>query len=95
MHRGLTEVVRADPSPGTCRWEARAYGASCCSRYGGRPPVITDDMPHAVLRRRVLGEPVERIQPDLITCKRESPSVASIYRARCWAQPTRFVAVPA
>jgi hypothetical protein len=30
-------------------------------------------MPHTVLRRRVLGEPVERIQSDLITRKGESP----------------------
>jgi hypothetical protein len=43
-------------------------------------------MLHTVLRRRALGESVERIQPDLIipTGKRKghnSPSVASIYRA--------------
>ncbi|MFF3691639.1 hypothetical protein [Streptomyces sp. NPDC002187] len=42
-------------------------------------------MLHTVLRRRTLGESVERIQPDLIipTGKRKghSPSVASIYRA--------------
>ncbi|MDH6630302.1 hypothetical protein M2271_008162 [Streptomyces sp. LBL] len=54
-------------------------------KHGGRPPVITDDMLHTVLRRRVLGESVEQIQPDLIipTGKRkgQSPSVASIYRA--------------
>lgn len=53
--------------------------------YGGRPPVITDDMLHTVLRRKALGESVEQIQPDLIipTGKRkgQSPSVASIYRA--------------
>ncbi|WP_267242271.1 recombinase family protein [Streptomyces sp. PR69] len=54
-------------------------------KYGGRPPVITDDMLHTVLRRRALGESVEQIQPDLIipTGKRkgQNPSVASIYRA--------------
>ncbi|MET7855497.1 recombinase family protein [Streptomyces avermitilis] len=54
-------------------------------KHGGRPPVITDDMLHSVLRRRAGGESVEQIQPDLIipTGKRkgESPSVASIYRA--------------
>ncbi|MER5916887.1 recombinase family protein [Streptomyces sp. NPDC001982] len=54
-------------------------------KHGGRPPVITDDMLHTVLRRRALGESVEQIQPDLIipTGKRkgQSPSVASIYRA--------------
>ncbi|MER5602828.1 recombinase family protein [Streptomyces sp. NPDC002265] len=54
-------------------------------KHGGRPPVITEDMLHTVLRRRALGETVEQIQPDLIipTGKRkgQSPSVASIYRA--------------
>jgi hypothetical protein len=42
-------------------------------------------MLHTVLRRRALGEPVERIQPDLIIPtgerKGHSPSVASIYCA--------------
>jgi DNA invertase Pin-like site-specific DNA recombinase len=33
-------------------------------KHGGRPPVITDDMLHTVLRRRAGGEPVEQIQPD-------------------------------
>ena len=54
-------------------------------KHGGRPPVITDDMLHTVLRRRATGESVEQIQPDLIipTGKRkgQNPSVASIYRA--------------
>ncbi|EEP69788.1 hypothetical protein MCAG_00115 [Micromonospora sp. ATCC 39149] len=54
-------------------------------KHGGRPPVITDDMLHTVLRRRAKGESVEQIQPDMIipTGKRkgQSPSVASIYRA--------------
>ncbi|MDV9199727.1 hypothetical protein [Streptomyces sp. Wh19] len=54
-------------------------------KHGGRPPVITDDMLHTVLRRRANGESVEQIQPDLIipTGKRKgrNPSVASIYRA--------------
>ncbi|WP_330321492.1 recombinase family protein (plasmid) [Streptomyces clavifer] len=54
-------------------------------KYGGRPPVITDDMLHTVLRRKALGESVEQIQPDLIipTGKRkgQNPSAASIYRA--------------
>ncbi|WP_314250737.1 recombinase family protein [Streptomyces kutzneri] len=54
-------------------------------KHGGRPPVITEDMLHTVLRRRALGKSVERIQPDLIipTSKRkgQNPSVASIYRA--------------
>ncbi|WP_172387768.1 recombinase family protein [Streptomyces sp. MNP-20] len=54
-------------------------------KHGGRPPVITDDMLHTVLRRKANGESVEQIQPDLIiptgTRKGKSPSVASIYRA--------------
>lgn len=53
--------------------------------HGGRPPVITDDMLHTVLRRRANGESVEDIRPDLIipTGKRKgsNPSLASIYRA--------------
>jgi hypothetical protein len=35
-------------------------------KHGGRPPVITDDMLHTVLRRRTGGETVEQIEPDLI-----------------------------
>ncbi len=34
-------------------------------KHGGRPPVITDDMLHTVLRRRAGGESVEQIHPDL------------------------------
>ncbi|MFE7046547.1 hypothetical protein ACFU9X_46475 [Streptomyces atratus] len=59
--------------------------ASRKGKHGGRPPVITDDMLHTVLRRRANGESVEQIQPALIipTGKRKgrNPSVASIYRA--------------
>ncbi|WP_260462053.1 recombinase family protein [Streptomyces lateritius] len=54
-------------------------------KHGGRPPVITDDMLHTVLRRRANGETVEQIQPDLITPtgrrKGQNPSLSSIYRA--------------
>ncbi|WP_369367814.1 recombinase family protein [Streptomyces sp. CG4] len=54
-------------------------------KHGGRPPVITDDMLHTVLRRRANGESVEQIQPDLIIPtgrrKGQNPSVASVYRA--------------
>lgn len=54
-------------------------------KHGGRPPVITDDLLHTMLRRRAGGESVEQIQPDLVipTGKRkgQNPSVASIYRA--------------
>ncbi|WP_435832008.1 recombinase family protein [Nonomuraea fuscirosea] len=53
--------------------------------HGGRPPVITDDMLHTVLRRKAAGERVEDIRRNLIipTGKRkgENPSLASIYRA--------------
>ncbi|MFE0893485.1 hypothetical protein ACFW4Q_31130 [Streptomyces rochei] len=35
-------------------------------KHGGRPPVITADMLHTVLRRPAGGESVEQIQPDLI-----------------------------
>ncbi|MGY3056638.1 DNA invertase Pin-like site-specific DNA recombinase [Streptomyces sp. TE3672] len=59
--------------------------ASRKGKHGGRPPVITDDMLHTVLRGRANGESVEQIQPDLIipTGKRKgrNPSAASIYRA--------------
>ncbi|GGP14458.1 hypothetical protein LDL08_35230 [Nonomuraea glycinis] len=53
--------------------------------HGGRPPVITDDMPHTVLRRKAAGERVEDIRRNLIipTGKRkgDNPSLAGIYRA--------------
>ncbi|MFI0779417.1 recombinase family protein [Streptomyces sp. NPDC021212] len=54
-------------------------------KHGGRPPVITEDMLHTVLRRRANGESVEKIQPDLIipTGKRKGqnhPSPASTGR---------------
>jgi DNA invertase Pin-like site-specific DNA recombinase len=55
------------------------------AKHGGRPPVITDGMPHTVLRRRAYGESVEQIRPDLIipTGKRkgQNPGLATIYRA--------------
>lgn len=54
-------------------------------KHGGRPPVITDDMLHTVLRRRTGGETVEQIQPDLIIPtgrrKGQNPSLSSTYRA--------------
>ncbi|MEU0164102.1 recombinase family protein [Streptomyces iakyrus] len=68
--------------------ESTLEGLDAAARKGkhdGRPPVITEDMLHTVLRRRANGESVEQIQPDLIilTGKRkgQAPSVASIYRA--------------
>jgi DNA invertase Pin-like site-specific DNA recombinase len=68
--------------------EATLEGLNAAARkgnHGGRPPVITDDMLHTVLRRRANGESLEDIRPDLIipTGKRKgrNPSLASIYRA--------------
>jgi Site-specific recombinases, DNA invertase Pin homologs len=68
--------------------EATLDGLNAAARkgnHGGRPPVITDDMLHTVLRRRANGESVTDIRPDLIipTGKRKghNPSTASIYRA--------------
>ncbi|MEV1070217.1 recombinase family protein [Streptomyces sp. NPDC050263] len=68
--------------------EATLAGLDTAARkgnHGGRPPVITDDMLHTVLRRRANGETVEDIQPDLLipTGRRRgpSPSRSSIYRA--------------
>ncbi|MCY0944955.1 recombinase family protein [Streptomyces antarcticus] len=68
--------------------EATLEGLDTAARkgnHGGRPPVITDDMLHTVLRRRANGETVETIQPDLLipTGRRKgrSPSLSSIYRA--------------
>lgn len=78
--------------------EATLEGLNAASRkgkHGGRPPVITDDMLHTVLRRRASGESIEDIQPDLIISagkrKGRNPSVASIYRALAeHAQCERF-----
>ena len=54
-------------------------------RLGGRPPVITNDMLHTVIRRREQGESVETIRKDLIIPagkrKGKNPGLASIYRA--------------
>ena len=68
--------------------EATLEGLDAAARkgkHGGRPPVITDDMLHTVLRRRANGESVEQIRPDLMipTGKRkgQNPGLASIYRA--------------
>lgn len=53
--------------------------------HGGRPPVITEDMLHTLLRRRANGESLHDIRLDLIipTGKHQgrNPSMASIYRA--------------
>ncbi|MFK0259268.1 recombinase family protein [Streptomyces sp. NPDC090445] len=79
--------------------EATLEGLDAASRkgnHGGRPPVITDDKLHTVLRRRAIGETVEQIQPDLIipTGRRKgcSPSLSSIYRAL--SEPDKRQAYP-
>lgn len=36
------------------------------STAAARPPVITDDMLHTVLRRRAAGESVAALRPDMI-----------------------------
>ncbi|MET7336287.1 hypothetical protein [Nonomuraea sp. NPDC005650] len=73
-----------------------AHTASRKGRNGGRPPVITADMLHTVLRRRALEESIEQIQPNLIipTAKRKgrNPSVAGIYRTL--AEHTKREAYP-
>ncbi|GAB2823780.1 hypothetical protein GCM10022221_22340 [Actinocorallia aurea] len=68
--------------------EATLEGLDAAARkgnHGGRPPVITDDMLHTLLRRRTAGERVEDIRGDLYipTGKRrgQNPSLASCYRA--------------
>jgi DNA invertase Pin-like site-specific DNA recombinase len=68
--------------------EATLEGLNAAARkgnHGGRPPVITEDMLHTVLRRRARGESIESIRKDLIipTGKRKgrNPGLASIYRA--------------
>ncbi|MER7468220.1 recombinase family protein [Streptomyces sp. NPDC097981] len=68
--------------------EATLEGLEAAARkgkHGGRPPVITDDMLHTVLRRRAAGESIEKIRPDLIIPigrrKGQNPGLASIYRA--------------
>jgi DNA invertase Pin-like site-specific DNA recombinase len=68
--------------------EATLEGLNAAARkgnHGGRPPAVTEDMLHTVLRRRANGESVEAIRSDLIIPagrrKGRNPSVASIYRA--------------
>ncbi|MFF1358533.1 recombinase family protein [Streptomyces sp. NPDC058297] len=68
--------------------EATLEGLDAAARkgkHGGRPPVITDNMLHTVLRRRANDETVEQIQPDLIIPtgrrKGQNASLSSIYRA--------------
>jgi len=76
--------------------EATLEGLDTAARkgnHGGRPPVITDDMLHTVLRRRANGETVEDIQPDLLIPtgrrKGQSPSLSSIYRALAEREKTQ------
>ncbi|MFE0582611.1 hypothetical protein ACFW3C_22565 [Streptomyces sp. NPDC058871] len=66
--------------------EATLEGLDAASRkgkHGGRPPVITDDMLHTVLRRRAAGESVEKIRPDLIT-----PLASARDRTPAWPAST-------
>ncbi|WP_222871956.1 recombinase family protein [Nonomuraea sp. PA05] len=67
--------------------EATLEGLDAAARkgkHGGRPPVITDDMLHTVLRRKAAGERVEDIRTDLIIPtgrrKGENPSLTSVIR---------------
>lgn len=49
--------------------EATLEGLNAAARkgnHGGRPPVITNDMLHTLLRRRKNGESLHDIRPDLI-----------------------------
>ncbi|MDJ0464243.1 recombinase family protein [Streptomyces sp. H27-C3] len=76
--------------------EATLEGLDAAARkgkHGGRPPVITDDMLHTVLRRRANGETVETIQPDLFIPagrrKGHNPSLSSIYRALAEHEKTK------
>ncbi|MGO4859578.1 recombinase family protein [Arthrobacter sp. 2MCAF14] len=68
--------------------EATLEGLNTAARkgnHGGRPPVITDDMLHTLVRRRKNGDSLHDIRLDLIIPtgkhKGRNPSLASIYRA--------------
>jgi hypothetical protein len=61
-------AAMAETDRGTIR-ESTLEGLNAASRKGNhreRPPVITDDMMHTVLRRRANGKSVEEIRTDLI-----------------------------
>ncbi len=65
--------------------EATLEGLNAAARkghHGGRPPVITDDMLHTVLRRRARGESVESIRPD----RSSASTIATPDRARARTQ---------
>lgn len=73
-----SRINREPPDRGNIR-ESTLEGLDTAARkgkHGGRPPVITDDMLHTVLRRRAGGESLEHIQPDLIipTGKHKRPA---------------------
>lgn len=87
-HRRWPTTVRraAAPQEAVTRALTHSGGSSfSTTRTSRRPPVITDDMLHTVLRRRANGESIEDIRRDLIipNAKRKgrNPSPASIYRA--------------
>lgn len=58
--------------------------------HGGRPPVVSDDILHTVLRRRANGETVEVIQPDLLipTGRRKGQRGGRRDRARRLRRPS-------
>jgi DNA invertase Pin-like site-specific DNA recombinase len=69
--------------------DATLEGLTAAARkgnHGGRPPVITADMLHTVLRRRANGESVEQIRPDLIipTGKRKGQHPSPGERDKPW-----------
>ena len=68
--------------------QATLEGLNAAARkgnHGGRPPLITEDMLHTVLRRRARGKSPGDIRPDPTIPtgkhKRRNPSLAGIYRA--------------
>jgi hypothetical protein len=88
MRAERSDEARRGGCPALRAHEATPEGLNAAARkgnHGGRPPVITDDMLHTVLRRRANGESIEAICPDLYipTGKRKgrNPNLASIYRA--------------
>ncbi|WP_319801836.1 recombinase family protein [Arthrobacter sp. YA7-1] len=64
--------------------EATLEGLNTAARkgnHGGRPPVITDDMLHTLLRRRANGDSLHDMIIPTGKHKGRNPSLASIYRA--------------
>jgi len=81
-------AAMAETERGNIR-EATLEGLNAAARkghHGGRPPVITDDMLHTVLRRRASGESVESIRPDLRTTAVREQAAA----VRDWARSNGY-----